>query len=43
MAAPGLRLHLRALYFPCLLLLAAIVADQIRPLSLEEEQEQSAP
>jgi len=37
----GLRLHLRALNFPCLLLLTAIVADQIRPLSLEEEQEQS--
>lgn len=34
------RWHLKALYLPCGLLLAAIAADQARPLSIEEEKQQ---
>lgn len=37
----GLRWQLKALYIPCLVLLLAIFVDQIQPLSLEEEREQS--
>jgi len=37
----GLRWQLRALFLPCLMLLFAIAADQILPLSLEEEKQQS--
>ncbi|HEX6804466.1 MAG TPA: YoaK family protein [Terriglobales bacterium] len=37
----GLQWQFDALYLPCLLLLLAIVADQILPLSLEEEKQQS--
>lgn len=32
--------HLKALYLPCALLIAAIAADQVHPLSLEEEKQQ---
>lgn len=35
--------QLRALGVPCALLLAAIIVDQARPLSLEEEQDQTTP
>jgi uncharacterized membrane protein YoaK (UPF0700 family) len=37
----ALRWHLEALFLPCLMVLGAIVADQILPLSLEEENQQS--
>lgn len=33
--------QLRSLFWPCGILVAAIVVDQIRPLSIEEEQEQA--
>jgi uncharacterized membrane protein YoaK (UPF0700 family) len=33
--------QLMSLYFPCCILLAVIVVDQVRPLSIEEEQEQA--
>lgn len=32
--------HLKSLYLPCCLLLIAIAADQVRPLSIEEEKQQ---
>jgi hypothetical protein len=38
----ALRWRLQALYVPCLTLCLAIVADQLRPLSLEEERESQA-
>ena len=37
----GLRWHLKALFLPCLMVLVAIAADQILPLSLEEEKQQT--
>lgn len=37
------RLGLRALYVPCAGLLLALLIDLLRPLSLEEEQDESAP
>lgn len=37
----GLRWQLKALFLPCLMVLLAIAADQMLPLSLEEEKEQS--
>lgn len=37
----GLRWHLKALFLPCLMVLLAIAADQILPLSLEEEKQQT--
>jgi uncharacterized membrane protein YoaK (UPF0700 family) len=37
----GLRWQAKALYLPCTILLLAIVVDQVRPLALEEEKEQS--
>ena len=37
----GLHWHLKALLVPCAAILVAIAVDQARPLSLEEEQEQS--
>jgi hypothetical protein len=35
------RWKVRSLYLPVLILLTAIVVDQIQPLSLEEEKDQS--
>ena len=37
----GLRWQLKALFLPCLMVLFAIAADQVLPLSLEEEKQQS--
>lgn len=39
----GLHWGARALYLPCAILLLAVAVDQLRPLALEEEQEQSHP
>lgn len=34
-------LHLKSLYLPCCVLLVVIIVDRVRPLSIEEEQEQA--
>jgi uncharacterized membrane protein YoaK (UPF0700 family) len=33
--------QLKALFVPCCILLAVIIVDQVRPLSIEEEKEQA--